>query len=97
MSRGVNAQVPGPPRLSSSPILKVDPGERPGDLIAVVVRMEEACGAGRQGFLEHNDALAGLAAEELQVKERPGVGESRRFRSPGVQQSPSSLSCRCPP
>jgi hypothetical protein len=33
------------------------------------MQMEEAGGAGRQGFLEHHDALAGLAAEKLQVKE----------------------------
>ena len=44
-------------------------GEHPGDLIAVVVQMEEACGAGGQGFLEHHDALASLAAEQLQVEE----------------------------
>ena len=40
-------------------------GEHPGDLVAVVVQMEEARGAGRQGFLEHHDALIGLAAEQL--------------------------------
>src|SRR5258708_6251621 len=50
-------------------------GEHPGDLGAVAVQMEEARGAGRQGFLEQHDALAGLAAEELQ-----GKGAARRRR-----------------
>jgi hypothetical protein len=43
-------------------------GEHPGDLVAVVVEMEEALGAGGQGFLEQHDALTGLTAEELQGK-----------------------------
>src|SRR5208282_84957 len=38
-------------------------GERQGDLVAVAAQMEEACGAGRLGFLEHHDALIGLSAE----------------------------------
>src|SRR5207249_4828603 len=47
-------------------------GEHPGDLVAVAVQMEEARGTGRQGFLEHHDALIGLPAEELQGKEAAG-------------------------
>src|SRR5262249_55940173 len=41
-------------------------GEHPGDLVALMVKMIEACGAGRQGFLEHQDALAGLMPEKFQ-------------------------------
>src|SRR4030095_7428128 len=40
--------------------------EHEGDLVAVVVEVEEALGAGGHGFLEQHDALVGLAAEELQ-------------------------------
>src|SRR5271167_1108498 len=47
-------------------------GEHPGDLVAVVVEMEEALGAGGQGFLEQHDALTGLTAEELQGKRTTG-------------------------
>jgi hypothetical protein len=47
-------------------------GEHPGDLVAVAVQMEEACGAGRQGFLEHHDALIGLATKQLQGKGATG-------------------------
>src|SRR5216684_6842679 len=43
--------------------------KHPGDFVAVAVQMEEARGAGGQGFLEQHDALIGLVAEELQVKE----------------------------
>jgi hypothetical protein len=52
-----------------SPITKVN---SPGALVA------EACGAGRQGFLEHRGALIGLAAECFKAKERPDVGGSLR-------------------
>src|SRR5215471_21708991 len=44
-TRGKNAQVPGPPTLISSPILKVISPEAPGDLVAVAVQMEHALGA----------------------------------------------------
>src|SRR5262245_520747 len=44
-------------------------GENPGDLVALTVEMEQALGAGGDGFLEQHDALVGLAAEELQVGE----------------------------
>src|ERR1700730_15045557 len=47
-------------------------GEHPGDLVAVVVEVEEALGAGGQGFLEQHDALVGLTAEELQGKRTAG-------------------------
>src|SRR5260370_31202466 len=43
-------------------------GEHPGDLVAVVVEVEEALGAGGQGFLEQHDALVGLTAAEHQGK-----------------------------
>src|SRR5260370_7368089 len=43
-------------------------GEHPGDLVAVVVEVEEALGAGGQGFLEEHDALLGLTAEDLPGK-----------------------------
>jgi hypothetical protein len=63
-------------------------GEYPSDLVAVVVEMEEALGAGGQGFLEQHDALFGLTAEELQAKERPGVGESKCFPPPAGTTNP---------
>jgi hypothetical protein len=43
-----------------------------------VVEMEEALGAGGQGFLEHHDALTGLATEERQ---RKGVAGCRRVET----------------
>src|SRR5216683_882846 len=46
--------------------------EHPGDLVAIAVQMEEALCTGGQGFLEHHDALVGLAAEELQGKRAAG-------------------------
>src|SRR5437764_14180868 len=36
-----------------------------GHLVAVVVQMEGALGPGWDGFLEHHDAVAGRAAEQL--------------------------------
>jgi hypothetical protein len=44
-------------------------GNDPSNLIAVVVQMMEARSASWQGLLEHHDALAGLASEELQLEE----------------------------
>lgn len=40
-------------------------GEHPGYLVAVVMQMTEARGAGRQGLLEQHDALAGFAPEQF--------------------------------
>jgi hypothetical protein len=69
----VNAQVPGPPTVTSSPILKViSPASTQANLVAVVVQMEEACGTGGQGFREHHDALTGLATDQLQCKATTG-------------------------
>ena len=51
--------------------------EHPCNLVAVMVKMEGACGAGRQGLLEHHDALIGLAAEQLHGK---GTAGSRRIK-----------------
>src|SRR5437762_216875 len=44
-----------------------------GDLVAVVMQMEGALGSGRNGFLEHHDAVAGRAAQQLQR-----IGAARR-------------------
>src|SRR5437764_3930083 len=41
-------------------------GEDIGDLVAVMVQMEGALGAGRNGFLEHHDAVAGGAAQQFE-------------------------------
>ena len=41
----------------------------PGDLIAIVVQMMDARGAGWQDLLKHHDAAVRLAAEELQREE----------------------------
>ena len=61
-------------------------------------RWRSACGAGRQGFLEHHDALIGLAAEELHGKGAAGRRRSRNAcRRPRVRQSLLLCSCRCPP
>src|SRR6478752_9680533 len=53
--------------------------EHPGDLVAVMVQMEGACGTSRQGFLEHHDALIGLAAEQLHGKGTTGRRRSKMF------------------
>src|ERR1700736_4207372 len=53
-------------------------GEHPGDLVAVAVQMQEACGTGRQGLLEHHDALIGLATKQLQGK---GTAGRRRVKT----------------
>jgi hypothetical protein len=37
-----------------------------GHLIAVAVKVECRIGAGRRGFLEQHDAVAGLAAQQLE-------------------------------
>jgi hypothetical protein len=61
----MNAQVPGPPTVISSPILKVisrSAARHVGHLVAVVVKVECRIGAGRRGLLEQHDAVAGLAA-----------------------------------
>ena len=69
----MNAQVPGPPTVTVVTDHEGEfAGEHPGDLVAVVVQMEEACGAGWQGFLEQHDALIGLAAEQLHGKRTAG-------------------------
>src|SRR6266436_3693283 len=66
-------------------------GEHPGDLVAVAVQMEEARGAGRQGFLKHHDALIGLAAEELQGK---GAASCRRVETlPATRGDDKAFCC----
>src|SRR5947207_15727189 len=66
-------------------------GKHPGDLVAVAVQMEEALGAGGQGFLEQHDALAGLTSEELQIK-----GAARCWRAemlPAARRYDKTLCC----
>src|SRR5207245_6982623 len=46
-----------------------------GHLVAVVMEVERALGPGRNGFLEHHDAAAGLAAPQFE-RER----SARRYR-----------------
>jgi hypothetical protein len=46
-SRGMNAQVLGPPTADHEAEFA---GQHPGDLVGVAVQMEQAGGTGRQGF-----------------------------------------------
>src|SRR6516162_11842570 len=71
--RGMNAQVPGPPTATSSPILNViSPAMTQATYVAFMMQVVEAPCAGRQGLLEQDDTVAGLSAKELQVKETTG-------------------------
>jgi hypothetical protein len=46
--------------------------EHPDDLVAVVVEVVPALGAGGHGFLEHHDAPAGLVTRQFQRKQPTG-------------------------
>jgi hypothetical protein len=46
--------------------------QHPGDLVAVVVQMERALGAGRQRLLEQHDAVGCVLAQKFQVGEAAG-------------------------
>ncbi len=54
-----------------------------GNLVAVVVEMEQALGAGGDGFLEQHDALIGLVAEKLQGREAAGRPHVEMLSSAG--------------
>src|SRR6185312_14667755 len=46
--------------------------QHPDDLVAVVMQVVRALGAGGHGLLEQHDALAGLAGRQLQRKDAAG-------------------------
>jgi len=88
MSRGKKAQAPGPPTVTSSPILKViSPASTQATSSLSRCRWKRL--AVPAGKVSSNIMMLWLVlmAEEFKSKKRPGDGESRRFPPPGVRQS----------
>src|SRR6266851_3419134 len=61
-------------------------GEDIGHLVAVAMQVERALGPGRNGFLEHHDAVAGLSAAQFERERSAGRCRVLSRRYNGVRR-----------